>query len=195
MTLLVALVIALYSAGRHVATVRGLTAAALGVLAVSTTRVVVDPAVSAPGQAVLTFVAVSLPLLVGRWVRGQTLLQRALGHQAERLARDRERDARQAAEEERMRIAGDLQVAIAGGLHEIVDHAHELPSRLQASDHEAARSLLASIAATARDALADVRRVLGILRRRAAQAPHAAGRGPARRRRCAPAHGGPRPGG
>ena len=164
-TPLVALVIALYSAGRHVATVGGLAAAAFCVVAVSITRVVVDPAAAPPGQAALTFVAVSLPLLVGRWVRGQTLLRRALGQEAERLVRDRERDARHAAEEERMRIAGDLQAAIAGGLHRVVRQAHDLPDRLRAADHEAAHALLASIAATARDALADVRRALGILRR------------------------------
>ena len=81
-------------------------------------------------QAVLTVVAVSLPLLVGRWVRGQALLQGALARTAARLARDRERDARHAAEAERMRIAGDLQAAIAGGLREIAANADALPDHL-----------------------------------------------------------------
>jgi len=162
---LVALAIALYSAGRYVDTEIGLAAAAVGVVAVTATRAAADPAVDTVGHAVLTLVAVSLPLLVGRWVRGQWLLQRQLVRKAERLACDRERDARNAAEEERVRIASDLQAAIAGGLQDIVDQAHELPSRLQSGEHAAARAMLASIAATARAALGDVRRVLGILRR------------------------------
>ena len=162
---LVAIIVALFSAGRHLASRTGLAAAAIGVVVLTATRVVADPAVDTVGHAVLTLVAVSLPLLVGRWVRGQALLQRQLVRKAERLARDRERDARDAAEEERVRIAGDLQAAVAGGLHEIVDQAHELPDRLRAGEHAASRAMLASIAATARDALGDVRRVLGILRR------------------------------
>jgi signal transduction histidine kinase len=164
-TPVVAIAIALYSAGRHVATARGLAAAAAGVVALSGIRIATDPAVDDAAQAVLTVVAVSLPLLVGRWVRGQALLQGALARTAARLARDRERDARHAAETERMRIAGDLQAAIAGGLREIAANADALPDHLRAGDHTGARALLARSATTAREALADVRRVLGILRR------------------------------
>ena len=164
-TPVIALAIALYSAGRHVATARGLAAAAAGVVSLSGIRIATDPAVDDAAQAVLTVVAVSLPLLVGRWVRGQALLQGALARTAARLARDRERDARHAAETERMRIAGDLQAAIAGGLREIAANADALPDHLRAGDHTGARTLLARSATTAREALADVRRVLGILRR------------------------------
>jgi signal transduction histidine kinase len=160
-TPLVALAIALYSAGRHLESRRGLVAAALGVVVVTATRVVVDPTAQSPEQAGLTLVAVSLPLLVGRWVRGQSRLQRELVQTAARLERDRERAARDAAEEERMRIVGDLQATIAGGLREIVQRARAL----QPGDPAVARAELATITATARDALADVRRVLGILRR------------------------------
>jgi signal transduction histidine kinase len=164
-TPLVALVIALYSAGRHVEGASGLAAAAAGVVVIAATRVAADPAADTPGHAVLTLVAASMPLLVGRWVHGQELLQRQLALRAQRLERDRERDARHAAEEERVSIAGDLQAAIAGGLHEIVRQAHELPRRLEDGDPAAARAMLASIAATARGALGDVRRIVGILRR------------------------------
>jgi len=104
---LVAIIVALYSAGRHIERRAGLAAAAVGVVVLTATRAAADPAVDTAGHAVLTLVAVSLPLLVGRWVRGQALLQRQLVRKTERLARDRERDARDAAEEERVRIAGD----------------------------------------------------------------------------------------
>ena len=164
-TPVIVLAIALYSAGRHVATSRGLAAAAAGVVVLSGVRIASDPAVDDAAQALFTVVAVSLPLLVGRWARGQALLQGALARTAARLARDRERAARDAAEAERMRIAGDLQSAIADSLREIAADAGALPDRVRAGDSTAARALLARSAATAREALADVRRVLGILRR------------------------------
>jgi signal transduction histidine kinase len=164
-TAVIAIVIALYSAGRHVPSARGLAAAAAAVVVLSAVRIATDPAVDDAAQAVLTVVAVSLPLLVGRWARGQALLQGALARRAAKLERDRERAARHAAETERMRIAGDLQAAVAGGLREIVASAEALPDHLRAGDHTAARGLLARSSTTAREALADVRRVLGILRR------------------------------
>jgi signal transduction histidine kinase len=164
-TPLVALAIALYWAGRHVESRGGLAAAALGVVVASATRVVADPGVHTAVHAALTLAATSMPLLVGRWVRGQALLRRRLVQRAQRLARDRERDARDAAEEERMRIAGDLQAAIAGRLQAIVSAAGTLPGALRAGYHGAAHALFSETAATARDALGDVRRVLGILRR------------------------------
>jgi signal transduction histidine kinase len=173
----VVLVIALYSAGRYLDDGPRLAAAGATVVAATGVRVAADPGADSVGHAVLTLVAMSLPLLVGRWVRGQDLLRRRLAERAERIARDRERAARGAAEEERMRIAGDLQAAIAGRLHEIVRRADALPELLRA-DRAEARASLATIATTARDALADVRRVLGILRREGQAprlTPHAVG--------------------
>jgi signal transduction histidine kinase len=159
---IVAAAVALYSAGRHVAGPRGLAVAVAAALVIAASRVAFDPAVERAGDAVLTLIAVLLPLLVGRWVRGQVLLQRELESKADRLLRERERDARQAAEEERIRIATDLQAAIADGLRTIVRRAADLPGVL--ADHAEARAQLATLATTAREALADVRRVLGVLR-------------------------------
>jgi signal transduction histidine kinase len=172
-TPVVAAVLALYAAGRYAAGAGRLAGAALAVVTIVATRTAFDPAVERAGDAVLTLIAVASPLLVGRWVRGQVLLRRELADKSERLLRMRERDALHAAEEERTRIAADLQAAIAGGLHLIVGQAQALPDRVRAQDHAAARALLASIAATAREALADVRRALGILRREG-QAPRLA---------------------
>ena len=170
-TPLVALMLALYSAGRHVAGARGFAAAVVLMTIVVATRAGFDPAVERVGDVILTFVAVSVALLVGRWVRGQVLLQRELGETAQRIERERERDTRQAAEDERMRIAADLHAAVAGSLGVIVRRAQELPPRLAAADHAAARELFTSIAAGAREALADVRRVLGVLRHEGQAAP------------------------
>ena len=116
-------------------------------------------------DAVMTAVAVAVPLLVGRWVRGQARMRIELARTAERLEARRERDARNAAEEERMRIATDLQGAVAGELRQIAARATELRARLAVGDHAAARTILTEVAETAREALADVRRALGVLRR------------------------------
>jgi signal transduction histidine kinase len=177
-TPLVALVLALYSAGRYA---DGVAAQAGAVTALVATRFAFDPSVHGPPDVVLTLLAVPMPLLVGRWVRGQLQLQHELESKSERLERERERDARHAAEEERMRVATDLRAAVDGGLSEIVRQARELPSRLAAEDHAAARALLTSIAGGAREALADVRRVLGVLRHDGQPpplAPTVAGRAP-----------------
>ncbi len=161
----VALVIALYTAGRHIASANALAAAAGMILVIVTTRNVFDPAVQRLADAVLTGIYVPLPLIVGRWVRGQVALQDELDLKIEELDRERRRNARQAAEDERVRIASDLQEAVAGGLGMIIEEARELPGRLAAGERLSARASFASIADAARDALGDVRRVLGILRR------------------------------
>ncbi len=160
-TPLVALVLALYSAGRYAATAPAFAGAAVALAALAVTRIAFDPAVETVGDAALTVFYAPLPLLIGRWVRGQALLHGELEEKAAQLERERERNARHAAEEERMRIAGDLQAAVTGNLTTIVHQAHELPERLAANEHAAARALLVGIADRARDALADVRRVLG----------------------------------
>ena len=178
---LLVLVVALYSAGRY----DGLVAPIVAAAALATTRVAFDPAVDTPPEAVLTFVAALLPLLVGRWARGQELLRGELAGKAERLERARRRDAAAAAEEERMRIAADLQVAATGGLATIARQASGVANLLETGQGAAAREPLAAIATGARQALADVRRVLGILRREESEpipaepvAPPAAARRP-----------------
>ena len=163
-TTIAVLALALFSAGRSASDGRGFAGAAAAASVLAATRIAFDPAAQSPREALLTCVAVATPLLIGRWARGQRLLQRELADKTARRARDRARDARHAAEEERARIAADLQVAVAGGLGTIVGHTEPLRNELRAGDHHAARERLAGIAGTARAALGDVRRVLGVLR-------------------------------
>lgn len=164
-TTIAVLAVALYVAGRHVTGAWALVGAAGAAAGIAVTRIVFDPSAQEPRQALLTFVAVTCPLVVGRWARGQGLLRRELADKVARRARDRERDARHAADDERARIAADLQAAVAGGLRTIAGDAKALTGLLRAGDHVTARERLAAIAGTARAALADVRRVLGVLRR------------------------------
>ena len=170
-TTLAALALAFYAAGHELESRPAFgAAAALGVV-VATTRVMFDPAARSPRDAVLTYLAVATPLLVGRWARGQSLLRRELADRVARRARDRERDARHAAEEERARIATDLQTAVAGGLRSVMTETAAVRRHLRTGDHEGAEAGLAGTAAIARAALADVRRVLGVLRHEGDGAP------------------------
>ena len=89
-----------------------------------------------------------------------------------------------------MRIAADLEVAVADRLHAIAALAPELRARLDEGAHDPARALLARIADSAREALADVRRVLGHPAPRRRRAEPRAARG--RRRPRAAARGGAR---
>jgi signal transduction histidine kinase len=179
---LVAIVCADYAAGRYARSVAEVTGAALLMALIASTRIAFDPDVHDAGVAAVTVIAVALPFLIGRWVGTQARLQRELAEKAARRERERERAARDAAEEERMRIATDLETAVADRLARIVEAARELPGRLAAEDHAVARERLVAIAGSAREALADVRRVLGILRREgtAPLAPPAAAPPPAR---------------
>ena len=163
-TSLVALVLALYAAGRYVAGAAGLAVAVTTTVALAAMRIAFDPAVETAGDAILTLAYAPVPLLVGRWLRGQALLRAELEGKADELERERERNALQAADEERMRIAADLRAVVSGSLTAILRDAEALPGRLGAHEGAAARALFAGIAGRAREALADVRRILGVLR-------------------------------
>ena len=144
---LAALVFALYSAGRHIAGAREQVVAGVAIAVVVATKLAWDPALDDPAAAFWMIVYTPVPLLVGRWLRAQALLRGELREQGEQLERQRERNARHAAEAERMRIATDLQSAVAGGLASIREQATRLSSSLAERDHVAARELSARIAA------------------------------------------------
>ena len=161
-TPMVVLVLSLYSAGRHGGHV---ALAALVIAGLAATRIALDPRVDGAVDVALTLVYLPVPFLVGRWLRAQALLRDELQVRGQQLERLREQRARDAAEEERVRIAADLQSAVTGELAMIVRDARLLPGALAAQDAAAAHALLEAIADRARGALADVRRILGILRR------------------------------
>jgi signal transduction histidine kinase len=105
------------------------------------------------------------PLLAGRGIRSRVLLQREMRRKAERLAAEREVRARRAMEEERTRIASELQAVVANGVSAMVVQAGAVPRLLEAGDSSRAGEALAVIEETGRDALAEMRRLLGVLRR------------------------------
>ena len=122
--------IALFAAGYLAPLPLGLAIAAAG----AGGRVLLDPAVDSAPDVVLTFVAAALPVLVGRWGRGQVQLRREMVAKSERLEQERRRDADQAAEEERMRIAGDLQAAATDSLDRIARDTGAAQRHIEAWD-------------------------------------------------------------
>jgi signal transduction histidine kinase len=111
------------------------------------------------------FLLFGLPAIAGRALRSRVLLQRELREKAGRAEAERATLARRAIEEERDRIAGELQAVVANGVSAMVIQAEAVPRLLGADDTASAEQALAAIEETGRDALGEMRRLLGVLRR------------------------------
>jgi signal transduction histidine kinase len=100
---------------------------------------------------------------IGRGVRNRHVMVGILGERADRLEREREEKARTAVAEERARIARELHDVVAHGVSVMVVQAGAARRVLSADPQQAERSLLA-VEATGRQSLAEMRRLLGVLR-------------------------------
>jgi signal transduction histidine kinase len=108
--------------------------------------------------------ALALAWLSGLNIRSHRLRVAALRERAKELEREREERARQAVIEERLRIARELHDVVAHAMSVIAVQAgvanHVIDSR-----PEQARQALATVETHTRAALAEMRRLLGVLRR------------------------------
>jgi signal transduction histidine kinase len=133
-------------------------AAALGlVLAVMVFLIVVDPSGQSRSDAVGDFIPVALANVIA-WMTGYSMRQRrlyvvTLQHQA----------ASSAVAEERLRIARELHDVVAHSMSVIAVQAGYGQYVIDASPG-GARDALGAIQATSRDALEEMRRMLGVLR-------------------------------
>jgi signal transduction histidine kinase len=107
----------------------------------------------------------SLPALVGRALRNRAHLQSELREKTELIERQRADRARTAVEDERERIASELQAVVANSVSAMVVQAETVPGVLAAGEPERAERAFAAIEETGRDALVEMRRLLGVLRR------------------------------
>lgn len=112
------------------------------------------------------FIAVLMlaPWLVGKAMRGRVAHAGALERRAEEAEREREQRAREAAREERARIARELHDVIAHSLSVMVVQASAAEEVLRHAPERALEPITA-IQSTGRAALAEMARLLGILRR------------------------------
>lgn len=121
--------------------------------------------VSGPSDVLWSVITIGGPALAGRGIRSRLLFQREMREKASRLRAQRELRARQAVEDERARIASELQAVVANGVSAMVVQAEAVPRLVEAHERDAATEALAVIEETGRDALAEMRRLLGVLRR------------------------------
>jgi signal transduction histidine kinase len=101
--------------------------------------------------------------LVGDRARTRRLYLEQLTARARDLERDRDRQAELAVAAERARIARDLHDAVAHGLSIVVIQAQAAAGAMEKRP-ATAQAALASIVATGRDSLAEMRRLLGLTR-------------------------------
>jgi signal transduction histidine kinase len=153
-----------YSVGAHAELRRGLRALALVVVVI----MAADIADSVAGNHEPFENAGLYPLLAVAWAAGNALRrhgarERALEARAAELEHEREEKVRVAAAEERARIARELHDVVAHSVSVMVVQVGGARGILD-SEPETARETLRSAEQTGRQALAEMRRMLGILR-------------------------------
>jgi signal transduction histidine kinase len=109
-------------------------------------------------------IAVGAPMLLGQLLVNRSRLNRALGEKVRRAEAERREQAESAALDERTRIAGELHDVVAHALSAMTVQA-SAARRLSERDPGLARDAFATVENTGRDALAELRRLLGVLRK------------------------------
>jgi signal transduction histidine kinase len=104
------------------------------------------------------------PMLLGQMLVNRARLNRALGEKARRAEAERRQQADSAALEERTRIAGELHDVVAHALSAMTVQA-SAARRLSERDPALARDAFMTVENTGREALAELRRLLGVLRK------------------------------
>jgi signal transduction histidine kinase len=112
-------------------------------------------------DAIPTLVALGAAWILGDNMRTRRAYYRELEEKAERLEREREESERRAAAEEQARIARELHDVIAHNVSVMVLQAAGGREVIDADPRRAGEAL-AAIEATGRDALAELRRLLGV---------------------------------
>jgi signal transduction histidine kinase len=133
---------------------------ALGVLLVIA-RLLLASDVDVRFAVVAALLVVGVPVLLGLWVGTRRALVANLRDQAERLEREQLLDAERARAQERSRIARELHDVVAHRVGLMVLHAGALEVSL--ADPAAARQA-ALVRETGREALRELRDLLGVLR-------------------------------
>jgi signal transduction histidine kinase len=133
----------------------GLVFAAFGVATVAAGLPIED--------LVLGTVLYGVAWAAGRGLRGRTRQVDALSERAARLERDREQQERAAVAAERARIARELHDIVSHSISVVVLQTQAVRRRLR-QEQQSERDDLEAVEATARQALAEMRRLFGVLR-------------------------------
>ena len=142
---------------------RALLAAGLGAVAISVAVWLQPEGVATASTWVASLLAVAVAWLWGQNLRNRRARWAAMEERARRLEAEREERDRQAVTDERLRIARELHDVVAHSMSVIAVQSgvanHVIDSR-----PAQARQALATIEATSRSALVELRRLLGVLR-------------------------------
>jgi signal transduction histidine kinase len=154
--------VAFYSVGRY-SEARNLIVAAPLVLLGTAMHEVKDSQFQLGGPALFYWA-----MLAGAWPLGRAFRQReqavhALSHRAEELERRRREEARAATVAERARIARELHDVVGHGVSVVVLQLVAAIASLDGEQVPAARERLVSTERSARETLAEMRRLLGLL--------------------------------
>ena len=152
-----------YSVGAH-AEGRRLWAGLAVLIAGSVAAMRLDrPPGGAEDLLFLATIIVAGPVLLGRLMRSRVKLHQALVDKAAALEEDRAARAAGAVVDERERIAGDLHHVVSEALASMVGQATTAEEQSR-SRPERAEAAFAAVETTGREALGEIRRLLGVLR-------------------------------
>ena len=147
----------------HSTRLRAALAAGLGAVAISVGVWLQPEAVATTATWVASLLALTVAWLWGDNLRNRRARWAAMEERARRLEAEREERDRQAVTDERLRIARELHDVVAHSMSVIAVQSgvanHVIDSR-----PAQARQALATIEATSRSALVELRRLLGVLR-------------------------------
>ena len=127
------------------------------------------------GSLIANIVIFGTAWLIGDSVRNRRILMEELKFRAETAERQREDDARQAVLDERARIAREMHDIVAHGMSVMIVQAGAARRVMEKHPDQAAEAM-ANIEQTGRDAMVEMRRLLGVLRDGGVEADLAADR-------------------
>ena len=163
-TAVLGLLIAVFSVGAYAQRARAVPVVAVaGAMVVAMLAADVRAGYLRPADAAGSLVFFAVGFYAGELVRVRHLRALALEEKAAALERERDQRARAAVAEERARMARELHDILAHTLSTMVLQAGAARQVLR-SDVETVEELLLSIEGTGREALGEVRRLLGLLR-------------------------------
>src|SRR5438094_5769939 len=157
-----ALLLAFYSVGAHCDDRRSAVVGTVAVAAIAAADLARPGTFSASGTRPGAWLAFAIAWLVGRDLRRRRQRIADLEDRAAQLEREREEEARLAVAEERGRIARELHDVIAHAVSVIVVQAQAGPHLV--GDPQRVVGVFRAIESSGRDALVELRRLLGILR-------------------------------
>jgi signal transduction histidine kinase len=159
----VAFIVAIYSVAAHSERRQAVAGLAIAVAALIPGEVI--HALTHEESVDLGFLVVlGAAWAVGRTLRRWRVEAGELWNRADRLEREREQQARIAVAEERARIARELHDVVAHAVSVVVIQAQGAQAALE-GEQRPVRDALSSIESTGRQALVEMRRLLGVLRR------------------------------